>query len=556
MLKSLPSPCLILLQFDKQTSRFPLAQGTLSIGRERGNSIPLPFSSVSRQHAELLVDESGVQLRDLKSRNGIRVNGVPRQTAMLQEGDLISIGSVELLFTRTPVSTPPSPLAPKLTAEARLQETQRQVLQLPDAKPQRHLAAFYHLCAWITEGVDQESGLEKWLDLLLESVRAQAVHFYNAEGKLQLVALREGESPKVKFATYLLEKFRALTEASAFQAQDLDRFQQRLGHFHYLVAPLKLLSDSPECPVVVVLRPSDWEAFSPDDRVLLQSATQLWQRCSSRAQEVRVLKRENKELRARGPNANTAGILGQSEVLCRLRAQLDRAAATKATILVSGETGSGKEVIAHYLHQRSPRSKAPFIKVNCGAIPAGLIESELFGHVRGAFTDARSDHQGKFSLAHGGTLFLDEIGELPLTAQTKLLRAIESGEIERIGSEAPTRVDVRLVAATNRSLSQLVSTREFREDLYYRLNVVSVKAPPLREHVEDIQELANHFLKGFCEENGLAEMELHDDAIKALQAHAWPGNVRELRNVIQRVAIETGAGMLRAKDIHAALGEN
>jgi len=285
------------------------------------------------------------------------------------------------------------------------------------------------------------------------------------------------------------------------------------------------------------LRPAGWEPFSIDDRVLFQSACQLWLRSGSRAQEVRELKQENRELRQQVVASPTGGLLGESAAMQQLRARLDRVAATRATVLITGETGSGKEVVAHTLHHRSLRAKGPFIKLNCAAIPAGLMESELFGHMRGAFTDARSDHKGRFLLADGGTLFLDEVGELPLNVQAKLLRVLETGEVERLGSEKPVKVDVRILAATNRALRAQVQAGTFREDLLYRLEVARIDVPPLREHAPDIDELAPHFLRLFCVENGLAALTLAPDALAALRKHTWPGNVRELRNTIERAMI-------------------
>ncbi|HRJ48599.1 MAG TPA: sigma-54 dependent transcriptional regulator, partial [Opitutaceae bacterium] len=251
--------------------------------------------------------------------------------------------------------------------------------------------------------------------------------------------------------------------------------------------------------------------------------------------------------------AAASGLLGDSPALTALRTRLDRIARTKATVLIAGETGSGKEVVAQYLHDHSPRAKQRFIKVNCAAIPHALMESELFGHVKGAFTDAKSDHQGKFQLAHGGTLFLDEIGELPLPVQSKLLRALESGEVERIGSERVTKVDVRILAATNRDLRAEVRAGNFREDLLYRLEVATVAVPPLRDHPDDIPVLARHFLDQFCAENGLAAVRFAPDAIAVLQKHPWPGNVRELRNVVQRLAMEADDPVLTAAGVKAGL---
>jgi two-component system response regulator HydG len=246
-------------------------------------------------------------------------------------------------------------------------------------------------------------------------------------------------------------------------------------------------------------------------------------------------------------------MLGESQATRSLRERAARAAATNVTVLLQGETGSGKEVVAQFIHQNSPRKDGPYIKVNCAAIPDTLIESELFGHVKGAFTDARRDRKGKFAQADHGTLLLDEIGEMPLVVQAKVLRAIENKEIEPVGSEAVVSVDVRIIAATNRDLAEMAKAKQFREDLYHRLNVVPVPVPPLRDRLEDIELLAPFFLDQFCAENGLAEMSFAPDALAQLRRHSWPGNVRELRNVVQRCAASAEGVLITAKTIESHL---
>ncbi len=223
-----------------------------------------------------------------------------------------------------------------------------------------------------------------------------------------------------------------------------------------------------------------------------------------------------------------------------LRAVVDRlrqVAPTTATVLLTGETGTGKEKVAQTLHHLSPRREKPFIKVNCAALPATLIESELFGHVKGAFTGASAARKGRFELADGGTLFLDEIGELPLDLQPRLLRALQEGEIDPVGGERPRKVDVRLIAATNRNLEAEVEAGRFRADLYYRLGVFPVHLPPLRERPEDVRALAESFLERFARANKRATLKLTKAALARLEAYAWPGNVRELFNVLERAAI-------------------
>ncbi|WP_421868909.1 sigma-54-dependent transcriptional regulator [Motiliproteus sp.] len=230
-------------------------------------------------------------------------------------------------------------------------------------------------------------------------------------------------------------------------------------------------------------------------------------------------------------------MLGRSQPMLELFSRIRKVARTDATVLIQGESGTGKELAAHSIHQQSQRHDAPMISVNCAAIPETLIESELFGHEKGAFTGAVSTHRGLIEAANGGTLFLDEIGELPLEAQARLLRVLQEGEIRRVGSVQPMQVDIRLIAATHRDLKALTRTGKFREDLFYRLYIMEIAMPPLRDRGEDIIELANKFLLKACARMGCAAMQLAPETRQAMTAYQWPGNVRELENAIERAVI-------------------
>ncbi|ATB49915.1 sigma-54-dependent transcriptional regulator [Corallococcus macrosporus] len=259
-----------------------------------------------------------------------------------------------------------------------------------------------------------------------------------------------------------------------------------------------------------------------------------------KAEERERLVRENRRLKkAQLPSAPEGHILGESPALHTLLHQVTRLAPVDTTVLISGESGTGKELIARELHLRSPRAPMAFVAVNCGAIPAGLIESELFGHAKGAFTDARTAKRGLFAEADGGTLFLDEVGELPLQAQVKLLRVLQEGEIRPVGENRVEKVNVRVVAATLRDLSKLVAKGEFREDLYYRLNVVNLRVPPLRERREDVPLLARAFILRFNRELNREPpvVGLSAEAEALLQSYSWPGNVRELENAMERAVL-------------------
>jgi DNA-binding NtrC family response regulator len=247
-------------------------------------------------------------------------------------------------------------------------------------------------------------------------------------------------------------------------------------------------------------------------------------------------------------------MLGQSRALGQTLQQAARVAPTNATVLIQGETGTGKELLARGIHARSNRSAKPFVAVNCGAIPRDLIETTLFGHVRGSFTGAVMDRVGKVESANGGTLFLDEIGEFPLDSQAKLLRLLQQGEIEKVGAPSSTRVDVRIIAATHRCLRTMVENGTFREDLYYRLNVVPLKLPALRERIEDVPELVRFLFKRSCSKHGMRGVVLPEHLLSRFMAYSWPGNIRELENTVERIALLADGPKIGLADLPEFLG--
>jgi two-component system nitrogen regulation response regulator NtrX len=250
------------------------------------------------------------------------------------------------------------------------------------------------------------------------------------------------------------------------------------------------------------------------------------------------LEAENRDLRTR---VGKHTMVWSGETMQRVMAQIERVAASETRVCIYGETGTGKELVARTLHEKSQRANGPFVTLNCAAVPAELIESELFGHEKGSFTGAAQRHNGKFEQAHRGTLFLDEIGDMPVAMQAKLLRVLEEGEVERIGSDKPTKVDVRVVVATHRNLEQLVESGGFRRDLYHRVVVFPLTLPPLRERCEDLPALVEHFARQVSAQNGWKPVPFSPAAIDALKNYAWPGNIRELRNVVERLLLLAGA---------------
>ncbi|MBN1553078.1 sigma-54-dependent Fis family transcriptional regulator [bacterium] len=265
----------------------------------------------------------------------------------------------------------------------------------------------------------------------------------------------------------------------------------------------------------------------------------------------KALERENRELRMQIEMQYT--MVGNSAVIQEIRRTIETAGPSNGRVLISGESGTGKELVAKAIHRASQRASAPFVEVNCAAIPDDLIESELFGHEKGAFTNATYQKKGKFELAHGGTLFLDEIGDMSLKTQSKVLRALEEGVIERVGSTRSIPIDVRIIAASNKNLLNEIEKNTFREDLFYRLNVIPIHMPPLREHSEDIPLLINHYLEYYCKEYGKPMKNILQDALQALKKYSWPGNVRELKNEIERLVIMTPLAVIKLDDLRDSL---
>ena len=317
----------------------------------------------------------------------------------------------------------------------------------------------------------------------------------------------------------------------------------------------------PTMPVIIMTAYASEQ--SAIDAVNLGAFSYLQKHCKNdeikmvvrNALHLRQARTENAQLkRELTKNRTRKQIIGQSPRMRSVYRMVDKIAASTATVMINGESGTGKELIAQSIHQRSDRADKPFVAINCGAIPETLLESQLFGHVKGSYTGADRDHDGFCRQAEGGTIFLDEIGETPHTIQVKLLRMLQEREIYPVGSSSPVKVDLRVIAATNRDLEEEIARGNFRTDLYYRLNVIPLNLPALRERVEDIPLLADHFLKRTCPDyKGSLGSILDENALRALQAYEWPGNVRELENVIERASIMRDGDRITVRDLPAEL---
>ena len=366
--------------------------------------------------------------------------------------------------------------------------------------------------------VDDEKNIRRTLSMVLGGEGFRVLEAESAERALEV--LSDPEQP-VDVAIFDLK----LPGMSGLQALEKLRADEATKHIPVVVVSGHATVH--DAVLAIKLGASDFfEKPLSRERVLVSV-----QNAIRTARLSRTVDRMRAELEARYE------MIGTSQPIQKLFADIDKVAPTKASVLITGESGTGKELVSRAIHRLSPRKDAPFIKVNCAAIPRELIESELFGHERGSFTGAQGRKRGFFEQAHGGTLFLDEIGDMDLTAQAKVLRALQNGEVVRVGSEHVIHVDVRVLAATNKDLSKAVKDGSFREDLFFRLEVFPMRVPALRERRLDVPVLADSFVASFCRENGLREKKIDPGVYEALARRKFPGNVRELKNVVERAAI-------------------
>ncbi len=367
----------------------------------------------------------------------------------------------------------------------------------------------------------------------------------------QLRGVLEDEGHRVSEAANAAEGYAAV-ERERFDAVLLDL---RMPGEHGLDALLRLRERAPDTAVLIVSGEGTLEnavkagqrgAFDFVEKPIRDPERLL----DTIAEAVRVTRLRRRSAAPAGADDDaTLGILGESAPIERLREQVRRIGPSNGRVLVTGENGAGKELVAEAVHRLSKRATGPYVKLNCAAIPRDLLESELFGYEKGAFTGAVQTKKGRLEMADGGTLFLDEIGDLALESQAKLLRAIESGEIERVGGTRSSQLDVRIVAATNKDLTEAVKAGDFREDLYFRLNVLPIVVPPLRERRGDVGRLARHFLAAFAANEGRDGLRLSDDALELLEDYHWPGNVRELRNLMERAVVLAPGDAIGAADL-------
>jgi Nif-specific regulatory protein len=569
------SAYLVMSREDGFGDVFPLTAGErYTLGRANTNHIVLKDEVCSREHAEVYFADGRWRLRDLNSLNGTRVNDDRLDSEWeLSPRDEITLGRTCLVFVDDIEELPDMPVAPAPPESVTIKKRLRQTRFLTPVPPTsngaateqatetrrgltRDLALLYRMALDMGTANTYGELLRIVLTGLLEAVHADsgAILTLKEKGNLELTEHQHrdpNEHGYLRVSHSLSNE--VLTSGEAILAEDVEQhpvFNQRdsiqqVGAHSLICAPILHQDQTLGLIHLYCLDPA--HTLDDDDlEFVLAVARQLGVAAHNILRQD-SLTAENKALRDQ-LRVETE-LVGQSPVLHKVQSQIGMVARTNATVLIRGESGVGKELVARGIHYSSHRKDGPFVCLNCAALPESLLESELFGHEKGAFTGATEKKIGKFEQAHHGTLFLDEIGEMNPASQAKLLRVLEGHPFERIGGHTPIRVDVRVVAATNQPLEKALHEGTFRRDLFFRLQVVEITVPPLRDRRSDIRVLAEHFLKRFIRETGRKIHGFTASALKKLEDYNWPGNVRELRNVVER-AVALGMGpMLDASDI-------
>jgi Nif-specific regulatory protein len=548
-------PRLMALRGPLKGSAIVLPPGEYSVGRQATNDLQLDDNAVSRRHCVFLRSGEACTLKDLDSRNGTFVSGTPITERELKPGDEIRIGGS--LFCYQVDGNADAPAAKQVsftnTRELRLDESlylcpdERTTLP-PSARALHDLRTLLRVSTML----HSFRGLH-------DTTSASAAEIL----RRHLTSLLLEQVPASRAAIVIPGSPRdARPGAETLNPQVLDRaIQERVVVWQdggeekapsYLAAPLIVRE---EVAAVVYLESAGAEHRFDDGHLQLITAVAgmaavAWENATI----LGWLQEENERLQTELKIEH--GMVGVSDKLRDLQRQIAKVAPSNSTVLILGESGTGKELVARALHRNSLRAGGPFVAINCAALTETLLESELFGHERGAFTGAVTQKKGKLEIAEGGTVFLDEIGELPALLQAKLLRVLQEREMERVGGTKTIPLNIRLVAATNRDLEQAVGKGDFRRDLFYRLNVVSLKAPALRERPEDTLPLAEHFAKKYAAECGRKIVGLAPEARAYLQSYSWPGNVRELENAIERAVVLGSAEVVLAEDLPEHIRES
>jgi transcriptional regulator with GAF, ATPase, and Fis domain len=571
-------PRLLVIAGPAKDSTIPLPDGEATLGRDPTNAVAVADSSVSRKHCLLRREEDGrFQVKDLDSRNGTLVNGRGVKEQWLRHGDEIATGDSVFLFLTEEQEQ--AVLASQVefddnhsTAETKLihprevvyLQPERLQRELPATSPMaRNLSALLKISRVVHAIRDLEELQAQLLDLIFEVVPAGRGAILLAEGAGQefnciYARTRHAGQPQLVRVSRTIVR-QVMKENVAILGVDVPN-SGKLRDVESLVAsevrtllcvPLTVFQRAIGCIYLDSTNAAD--QFQDDHLELTAAIAGISAVALDNARRLQWLEEENQRLTTEVRQEQS--LVGEGARIKEIFQFLARVAPSESTVLIEGESGTGKELAARALHRNSHRAKQPFVAINCAAIPESLLESDLFGHERGAFTGAVVQKKGRLEVADGGVVFLDEIGELAPALQVKLLRVLQEREFERVGGTRPIKVDIRLIAATNRDLNEAVRTGEFRQDLYYRLAVVKLTMPPLRERREDIPMLVRHFLQKYAKRCKVKAKPISREAMAALVTYEWPGNVRELENAVERALVMGSSDTLQLEDLPESLLE-
>ena len=564
-------PKLIGLHGPLKDSEFPLRDESVSIGRHDENVLRISDRRVSRHHCEISREEEEFRLSDLGSAHGTFVNGVPIQDQVLAHGDQIRVASSVFWFL---LHEEDSPAAVPVELDQR-ELTSQTTTMLPGGSSRyltgeavqegegasdtlaRSLSALLKLSTEINSVRESEPLQRKLLEFIREVIPAHRCVFLTRdnEGDGYSPSLAWDHSAKtdhpVQVSRTIVDRVvadeLAILSQHVPQDKDLNEAQSLMASGVQSVLCVPLMAMDRLLGVIYLETSDPAEPFQEDHLHLLTAMAGIGGVALQNAHYLEWL--ENENLRLQEDLAIEHDMVGKSPAMQGVYDLIAKVAPAEASVLIVGENGTGKELAARAIHQNSARSDKPFVAINCAALVDSLLESELFGHEKGAFTSANAQARGKLEVAQGGTVFLDEIVELALSLQAKLLRVLEEREFDRVGGTRPVKVDIRLVAATNKDLEKEIEKGSFRRDLFFRLNVVCLSMPPLREHREDIPQLAQYFASKFSEACKRTVSGISPKARACLTSYAWPGNVRELRNAIERAVVLGSSDIIRPEDL-------
>jgi transcriptional regulator with GAF, ATPase, and Fis domain len=534
----------------------PISEPEVTVGRSRQNTVKLATEQASRQHCRLVKTEKGYRVLDGNSSNGTYVNGEKISEKDLADGDQIGIGNAAIVFKEgDPAPVPARKLPDPATFTSPLQDRNVRILLQTIVSA----ASFEDLAHFLDAAVDN----------VVEIAQAERGVLYVPDENRQLKPLVARDSAR-KPIPELVGISRTIPTQVFHHAKPiflLDTETEKEGvssasvslyHLRTVMcAPLKV--GERQLGVLYVDSHAKTREYSATDLAIFEAVTNYLALTmenvrageeSKRKVEARRQALEKENVLLRGALEKRKHLIGECPAMKGMYETVRKVSPTDATVLVLGESGTGKEAIAHVLHDLSPRSEKPFVVIDCAAIPETLLESELFGYEKGAFTGAVGQKPGKFEMAQGGTIFLDEIGELSLNLQVKLLRALEQRTVTRVGGVEPIPIDIRLVTATNRNLEEMVKQGKFRQDLYFRLKVVTLTCPALRERGEDVLLLADFFLSESSASNGRAVRGFSEEARSAMRSHPWEGNIRELKHRVEQAVILSNNQFISTEDLN------